>query len=898
MWGHVRSVFRALTSRRDFEAGMSEELRFHIEQYADDLVRSGVPQREAARRACLEFGSLNTVQGDCREARRLHVFDEIAREVRYAARLLRKTPGFTLTALLTLAVCLGANLTIFAVIDSVLLRPLPFPQANRLVTMYNTYPRAGVDRDGSSIANYYERRGHIQAFGALAMYRDTTAIVGEAGSTERERIMLVSPDFLSTVEIGPSMGRSFTEEETTYQTDNVAILSNEYWRQQLSADPHAIGRQIRVDGFPKTVVGVLPPDFRFLSSKARLYFPFSSRLQDRESKQRHSGGNSRQIIARLNSGATIAQAQAQIDAQNAALEAHDPDAKTMKEAGFRTLIVPLQADHVAAIRPTLWLLQAGAFALLLIGAVNLTNLLLIRASGRTKEVAVRQALGASTVQVVREAIVETTLLTMTGAALGLLLGVGGIGVLGSLGADHLPLGNAIVFGARPALVAFAGAIVMGILLAGPIALFNVNWLNLEGHRARNLANAIQSETRGGTAGRAAQRLRHSFVVAQIALALVLLAGTGLLGLSLERAMAVSPGFRPDHVLTGQISLPWKQYPNRPARLAFNGRLLDAIGKQPGVLAVGLISNVPFSGDNGKSAAIGKGRVLRPGESVHGHYSYAVDGDYFRAMNFTLREGRFLTAADSRVSARVCVVDRDFARYYWPQSSGLGQKVFEGSEEKSDAEAFTVVGVVGAVKQAGLTDEDAQGAVYYPYSFRLSDSMFTVVRGSLQPEALAPVLQKIVRQIDPDLPVNNIEPMEARIDESLVARRSPALLAGIFSVIALLLTTIGTYGVLSYAVAQRRREIGVRMALGARPQQIRTQFMYLALRLLTAGIVTGFTGAWMTGKTMQSVLFHVPAFDIWTFGSAAALIGIVTLFACLLPSHRAARISPVEVLADQ
>lgn len=888
MWKRLRSLFRVLTARRNFEEGMTDELRFHLEQFTGDLVRSGVSPEEAARRARIEFGSLNNVKQDCREARSLHLFDELLRELRYAARLLRKSSGFTATALATLAICLGANLTIFAVIDSVLLRPLPFPEADRLMTVFNTYPKAGVERDGSSLTNYYERRGHIPAFSAIAIYRPGKAIVGEAGSTEREQITRVSPDFFSTLGVGPAMGRAFTEEETTYQTDRVVILTDAWWRQRFNADPHVIGRQIRVNGLPITVIGVLPRDFRFLSSEARLYFPLSSRAEDRMPRERHSGGNSTHMIARLKPGATLTQAQSQIDTQNATLEADDPQAKMMADAGFRSIVVPLHTDHVASIRPTLLLMQAGVVALLLIGVVNLVNLLLIRANGRIKELAVRQALGASRRHIVSEAMVETTLLTLVGGLLGFAVGAGGVRLLAVLGADQLPLGAHIAFDARVGLVALAGAIVMGIVLATPIALFNLRG---------PLANAIQSETRGGTGSRAAQHLRHGFIVAQIALALVLLAGAGSLGLSLKRAMAVPPGFRSDHILAGQISLPRSNYPNGPACLAFTERLMKEIGSQPGVLAAGIVTNVPLSGNSGKSAATVKGHVLRPGESPRGHYSYWVSGDYFGALGFSLRAGRFLTAADSRRKERVCVVDEDFARYYWPDSSPLGQRLFLGSEERNDAEAFTIVGVVGTVKQAGLTDETAQGAIYYPYAFN-TDNFFVVARTGLPPESLGLTLQSIVRRIDPDLPVNDVRSMEARIADSLVSRRSPALLAGLFSAIAVLLTAIGTYGVLSYAVTQRRREIGVRMALGARPEQIRGQFFSLALRLLVCGTILGLIGAWLTGQAMQTILFHVPALNLGTLAGAVGIMGLVSLFACLLPSHRAARISPMEALADQ
>ena len=884
-WG---SVLRLLKRRQDFEDGMAEELRFHVEQCADELVRSGVSPEKAARQARLELGSLATVKEECREQRGLHLFDEFRRELNYAVRLLRKTPGFTVTALLTLAVCLGANLTIFAVIDSVLLRPLPFPDASRLVAIFNTYPKAGVERDGSSITNYYERRGHIPAFTSLSIYSYGTEIIGEPGSTEREQTMRVSADFFATLGRGPAIGRSFSDEETTSETDHVAILSDTFWREHFNADPHVLGRQIRVNSVPRTVIGVLTPDFRFLSSDARVFLPLASRPEERTPRDRHSGGNVIQMIARLKPDASLAQAQSELDAQNAALELDDPLAKMIADAGFRSLIVPLHADYVAAIRPTLLLLQAGALVLLLVGAVNLINLLLVRASNRVKELAVRQALGASRGYVVSEVVVETTLLTLAGGLLGLAVAFAGIHLLRAFGADHLPLGTRIAFDMRLALVSLGTAIVLGIAFAMPVA-----WFNLR----RHLSNALQSESRGGTTGRATQFLRHGFIVSQIALAFTLLAGAGLLGLSLQHAMAVSPGFQSDHVLTGQILLPWAGYPEA-ARLAFIEKLMDNVRHLPGVLSAGVINNVPFSGHNGKSTATVVGHVRRPGESARGHYLYGVAGDYFRAMGFSLRSGRFLAADDSQRSEGVCVVDEDFARYYWPNVSAIGQRLWQGAEPGKDADAFTVVGVVSSAKQAGLTEGEAQGAVYFPYADRIGDSFFVAIRTSLPPESLGLTLQKAVRQIDPNVPVSDVRSMDTRIADSLIARRSPALLAGLFSAIALLLTAIGTYGVLSYAVAQRRREIGLRMALGAQPLQIRGQFFYLSLRLLATGTILGVIGAWLTGRAMQAVLFHVPALDLPILVGSLCVMGFVSLAACLLPSQRAAQLSPMEALAEE
>src|SRR2546428_355613 len=375
-------------------------------------------------------------------------------DLKFALRQLRKSPAFTFTALTTVAICLGANLAIFAVINSILLRPLPFPNADRLVTIFNTYPKAGVENDGSSITNYYERRGNIPAFSSLSMYMERAETVGDPGSMQQEEIVRISPDFFTTLGVSPAIGRNFTVEE-----DN-------------------------------------------------------------------------------------------------------PEAKMMTEAGFRSLVKPLHAEHVRSIRPTLLLMQAGVFFLLLIGAVNLVNLLLIRASGRAKEMAIRRSMGASRAHVVRQVMIETVLLAFVGGLLGLAVGAWGIRLLEVLGADRLPLGAHIAFEGWLALIGLAGAVVLGIGIAAPIA-----WFNLSAH----LAHALQSESRAGTVSRAAQRLRHGFIVTQIALAFVLLAGAALLGLSLKKVMAVSPGFRADHVLTGEVTVPFSY-----KALPFLDRLLEAI----------------------------------------------------------------------------------------------------------------------------------------------------------------------------------------------------------------------------------------------------------------------------------------------------------------------------------
>ncbi|MEY2488156.1 MAG: hypothetical protein QOC70_98 [Verrucomicrobiota bacterium] len=819
--------------------------------------------------------------------------------LRYAFRQLRKAPAFTLTALATVAICLGANLAIFAVINSILLRPLPFPQSDRLVTIYNTYPKAGVENDGSSITNYYERRGNIPALSSLSIYMERSEVVGEPGSTEQMGVIRISPDFFATLGVRPALGRSFTEEEWIQQK-NVAILTDAFWRERFNSDPNVLGRYTRINGIPREIVGVLPPGFRFLSSEARLFVGMKSSEEQRSAKARHSGGGATHMIARLKPGATIAEAQAQIDAHNAAVEEDNPEAKMMAEAGFRSPVVSLHADHVRSIRPTLLLMQAGVFFLLLIGAVNLVNLLLIRAGGRAKEMAIRQSMGASRRQVVGQVMVETVVLTASGGLLGLVAGAWGTRLLEILGAGRLPLGARIEFDGWLAAIGLIGSLVLGIVIALPIA-----WFNLSSH----LGHALQSESRSGTTSRAAQSLRHCFIIAQIALAFVLLAGAALLGLSLKKVMAVSPGFQADHILTGELTIPWQSDPKRHVEIG--DRLLELIRQQPGVTAAGIITNMPLTGDNGKTAAAPKGYVPPAGQSLQGHYSYAVTGNYFTALGIPLREGRFLTSEDSHRAERVCVVDEDFARHYFPNGGMLGEKITQAGErdanggvlgqkithagETDDAKLFTIVGVVGRVKQAALTEPQGQGAVYIPFSYRENSYYFVVTRTSQRPEAFGGTLRKLVRAADPDLAIENIRSMETHVADSLIARRSPALLAGMFAGVALLLAAIGTYGVLSYAVAQRNREIGIRMAVGAQRHQIAAQFLSLGLRLLAAGTILGLIGAWLAGRAMQSVLFDVPTLPVATLFGTALVLSAVSFIACFIPARRATKVDPMVAL---
>ena len=809
----------------------------------------------------------------------------LTNDVKYGFRQLRKSLGSTSVAILTLTLCIAANIVIFAVTDAILIRPLPFPNADRLVIAYHNYPGAGVEHQACSLASYYEWSQSIAAFESTSAYQDGSVVIGDAAGREPQRILCqrVTADFFDTLGIEPALGRFFTEEETDPARNSVVVLTDSFWRSHFNADPDILGRDIRVDGKVITIVGVLKPDFRYLSSRAKLFFPVAFGPQDRGPYQRHN--TNAQVIARLAPGATPASAQAQIDALNTRQMKDEPQlAKLLEGTGFHTSIYSLHADHVRGVRPILILLQGGALFLLLIGGVNLINLLLIRAGGRTKEFSMRRALGAGRRHVARAVLIETIMLAGIGGILGLCLGAAGISMLSILGMAELPLGAQVGFSYRVAATALCGSILVGIAFAIPITGF---------HLRNNFSSWLHAESRSGTVSRAAQGLRHGFIVTQISLAFLLLTGAGLFGISLKRVLEVSPGFRPEHVLTARIGLPPAGYSDEPARLTFVERLLGEMRAQPGVTSAAVSTVVPFTGQDNSQAIVAEGFTPQPGDSLRAHFHCAVNGDFFQALGIPLRQGRLLEEADNHREERVCVVDEEFARRYWPNGDAIGYRVTKGPAF-DESQAFRIVGIIGQIKQDKL-EESALGAVYFPYRYDATDNIYVITRSTQSPAAITSTLQQTIRRLDPEIPMDDIYTMQARIDMSLIQRRSPALLAAIFASVALLLTAIGTYGVVAYVVAQRSREIGVRMALGAQPQQILVQYFCIGAKLLLAGLAIGVPGAWAVGRVMENFLFGVGAIHVGILAATMGVMILVVLLACFIPARRAAKVDPMEAL---
>ena len=812
----------------------------------------------------------------------MRLLESLLRDLRQSVFSLVREKGFASAVVAIFALCVAANVAILSMVDTVLLKPLPFFEPDRLVVSYNSYPRANVERAGTSVPHYLERKERIAAFADAAAFRSHGVTIGEAGSPERVDATIATPSFFHVLGVNAALGRTFTEDEGQTGKNQVVILSDGLWRERYGASLAAIGRTIRIDARDFTIIGVMPPGFHFLSERTQLWMPLAFSDENRTPLERHS--NNMEMIARLCPGASIAQAQAQMDALNKEMMKNDPYAKIVVDAGFRTVVHDLGADYVAALRPVLLLLQAAVLFLLLIGIVNLANLFLVRATGRTKEYSVRLALGASRMQLARSLVIETSVLAIAGGLLGLGLGAATVRGLGHLAAGPLHLATAPAVGLGVCLAALGGSVLLGFGLAVPVV-----WHTLRS----DLRLALATESRGGTTTRDVHRLRYTLIVAQIALAYVLLTGAGLLGTSFNRVLAVTPGFRPESVLTGNLSLPGAKYKAKD-RLPFVERLTNTMQALPGVASVGVTTHLPFTDSRDNSAVSIEGHTLEPGESIQAHYISGVAGDYFETLGVPLREGRFLTLDDSRADLKVCVVDETVARRYWPKGGALGHRLIRGAPDSKDPH-YTIVGVVGAVKQRDLAETTANGAVYLPYSGYAGGGIVLAVRTTQAPETIGPALRAAILRLDPELPLTDLKKMSTLLDDSLASRRIPLLLAGIFAAVALLLAAVGIYGVLAYTVAQRQREIGVRMALGAQPTQIVRQFLGLGGRFLAIGLPVGLMGAWFAGRAMAGLLFGITPTNPAVLGGTALLLIVVAMLACLLPVRRAAGVSPVEAL---
>jgi predicted permease len=818
--------------------------------------------------------------------------ERLIQDLKFAGRVLWKDRGFTITALLTLAVCIGANAAMFAIVDSILLRPLPVPESARLVILYNSYPNAGVERASTGVPDYYDRLRETDVFEEQALYQLRGQTIGGEPDPQRLTGMAVRPSFFRMLRVSPLRGRYFNEEEGEIGHERVAVLSYAFWQQTFGGADAAVGRELRINGVPHVVVGVMPPTFRFGDPDVRLWTPLAFTPEQKSDDARHS--NSWTMIARLKAGATVQQAQQQIDALNARnLERFPALKQILVNAGFRTVVAPLQDDLVRGVRSTLYLLWGGVLFVLAIGAVNLANLVLIRSSSRLRELATRHALGAAMSRLTRQLLTETMLLTLAGGLLGLALGYGLL-ILGASALEATPRGNVVGIDGRAAAFTLALAFVVGVIV-GLVPIVNLRHLNL--------SQAFREEGRSGTTARGTRTVRRVLVAAQVAFAFMLLIGAGLLLTSFQRVLAVSPGFDPSNLLTGRVAPPRSRYAEEAALRAFTDRALSAVRGVPGIASVGFASNIPFGGDFSDSVILAEGYRMAPGESLISPYRVLATPGYIETMKIPVLRGRTFNESDTDASPRVVIVDERLARKFWPGTDPIGRRMFLPENPNDlvtptkDTRWITVVGVVAETKMAGLVStDDRAGTYYFPMKQVPARSLTMVVRSNGSTD-LAPAIRRQLRTIDPELPFYSVRTMAERMNESLADRRTPMVVALVFAAIALFLAAVGIYGVLAYQVSQRRKEIGIRLALGSDARRIFGLIVKEGMSLMAAGLLVGLAGAFAIRRTLESQLYGVGALDPFVLGSVGLMLAIVAFTACSLPARRATKIDPVRALTE-
>ncbi len=820
--------------------------------------------------------------------------ESMFRDFRYGVRALWSDKSFTLTVVLTLAVCIGVNTAIFAVVNGVLLRPLPFPDSQAVLLMSNHYPKAGVgDTHNSGVADYYDRIRDVSAFDEQALYRYSSRTVEIESVPQRITALAVTPTLFQLLRATPEEGRTFTAEEGEVGNDKKVILSDGLARQLFGDPKAAVGRELRLSAVPYPIVGVMSPRFQFMDPGVRMWIPAAFTAKDKD--QRHS--NNWYHVGRLKPGATLQQAQAQVNSLNAANMDRFPQWKEiLTNAGFNTKVEVLQDMMVKDVKRVLYLLWGGALFVLLIGALNAANLVLARTALRRRELATRLALGAGPARLTRELIVENVTVALAGGAAGAALGAGLLSLIARKGLDEIPRATEIRLDAPVFLAVLAMSLVTGVVL-GLIPALQVF--------QRRLSEILQEGNRSGAGSSRSRRVRQSLVVAQIGLAFVLLVGAGLLLVSFRALLGTDLGFNPSGVLTAATAAPGALYKEDADVRAMVDRSLEAIRHIPGVTAAGATTAIPLSGDNSDSVIIPEGYQLKPGESLISPRFVSASPGFFEAMNIALIRGRYFLDSDKADSLQVAIVDETLARRFWPDRDPIGRRMFQPQDInnvfKVDEHThwLTVVGVVRSIRMEDAAgDSNTAGAYYFPYAQNVQRGYSYAVKTTGDPAALARSLRTEFTRAAPGLALFSVRTMEERRELSLASRRTAMTLASGFGGLALFLSAIGIYGVLAYLVTQRRREIGIRAALGCSGAGIVRLVLNEGLLLLAAGLFLGLAGAAAMRRAVQSEIYGVQPLDPIVIGTVILSLALVALAACAIPARRATRVDPVIVLREE
>jgi putative ABC transport system permease protein len=880
----LRTRLRGLLRKKSVEREMEEELRFHVRMRAEENVRRGMTPDEAERAALVSFGQVSRVKEYCRDFKGGGLLETLLKDIRFGARTLGKNRGFTLVAVLTLALGIGANTAIFSVVEAVLLRALPYPDADRVVLLWENNRMRNRPRNVVNPGNLADWREQSRSFDEVAGFVDQRYSLTGGGEPEEVAAQAATPNLFRLLGARPELGRTLLPGDEAGGRQDVAVISHGLWRRRFGGSPEVVGKVVNLDGRGVTVVGVMPPDFRWFIKEnsqsgkpAEVWVPLE--LPEQQGAARR--GRYMSAVARLRDGVTVEHARSELDTIAARIEAEYPGFGK----GWGVSVVPLREQLSGEIKPALLVILGAVGFVLLISCVNVANLLMARAAGRRKEMALRAALGAGRLRIIRQLLTESLLLAVIGGALGLLISGWCVEALVALSPPNL-LGAGQV-GVNLTVLAFTlcVSLLTGVAF-GVVPAVETSRLNL--------SESLKESSRGNVGGGRAGRVRGALVVVEIGLSLVLLVGAGLMVRSFLRLQAVDPGFDASNLLTMRVMLPETRYPEPGKQIEFFRRAAERIRTLPGVRDVGAVSALPFADLGAATSFTVEGRPALPsGEKLTTDVRVA-DENYFRAMNIPVVAGRTFTEQEAVEDRKVAVVNETMARRHFPGEDPVGRRILVNmSGEPAPTE---IIGVVGDARYDKLEGE-LRPMVYWTPPRLTYASMTFVVRaaGGGDPGGLGPAAVREIQSVDKDQPVSDVRTMESWLAESTARTRFGTLLLGAFACAALLLAAVGIYGVISYSVAQRRNEIGIRMALGAQGRDVLRLVVGQGMKLVLAGVGLGLVGALVLTRLMSVLLYGVEASDPATFAANALLLTAVSLVACYIPARRATRVDPLTAL---
>ncbi len=885
MASKLKSIFRFLFRRPEVERDLDAELRYHVDRQTELNIGRGMMPAEARRQAAILVGGVEPLKDDCRDVRLGRIVETLSQDVRYGIRVLVKNPGFALTAILTLALGIGANTAIFSIVYGVLLRPLPYMQGNQLVVLHQNAPKAHVSDFPFSvkeIADYREGNHTLQ--GVVEHHTMNFLLIGK-DTAERVETAVVSANFFDVLGVKPLMGRTFVAADDVLGGPAVLILTHKYWQSHQSGDPHIVGKVFQMNNRPHTVIGVLPPIPQY-PSEADVYMP-TSQCPTRSSARFISNRNFRMMTAfgRLKQGVTVAQAQADLSVVANNMVAANPGVYLAVD-GYSLDATPLQTDLTSRARTTFLVLLGVAGFVLLIACANVANLLLARLLKLERELAVRAALGASRMRLVRQLLTESILVSLGGGALGLLLAPVALALLVKFAEQFTTRAAEVRMDAPVLLFTLLVSVGTGILFGLAPAISSGNWIT-------------EGFNQGGrnTFSRGRQRLRSALVVAQVAVSVILLAGAGLMIRSFIKLQDVRPGFSPDRLLTMRMSPGFPPYNILTIRRQLADKLLAKIAAIPGVESSAMATSFPFNPVgivNGPAANQFEiqSRPLTAGQATRTVDQRVVSANYFETIRQPIVKGRTFTAHDDEKEApRVAIINQTMARHFWPNEDPIGQHLsFDKGKTWTE-----IVGIAGDVKEYGL-DHPIGDEVFNPYQDFWAQRL--VVRTAMDPQVVAPMLRNALHELDPLLAVDQVTTVERAEYDSMASPRIMTFLLGIFACLALVISGSGIAAVMALAVSQRTREIGVRMALGAQRSSIVNMVVRQGLGMALVGTAVGMAGAALLTKLLASFLYGTSPTDVLTFAGVSLLFLLVAAAACFIPARQVTSIDPLIALRQE